>query len=66
MSPQDAARLEALRLAPLDSWVALSEDETRVVAVGSTYSEAAENSERAGVKDPLIIKTPVRWAPLSI
>jgi len=44
--------------APLDSWVALSDDETRIIAVGATYSEAAEKSERAGVSDPVIIKTP--------
>ncbi len=66
MSPQAAARLEALRSAPLDSWVALSEDETKVVAVGATYSEAAENSERAGVADPIIVKTPAKWVPLSV
>ncbi len=66
MSPQEAARLEALRSAPLNSWVALSEDETRIIAVGATYSEAAEKSERAGVSDPVIIKTPPKWAPLSV
>ena len=66
MSPQVAARLEALRSAPLDSWVALSEDESKVIATGATYSEAAENSERAGVEDPIIVKIPASWAPLSI
>jgi hypothetical protein len=66
MSPQAAARLEALKSAPLDSWIALSEDESTVVAVGKTYSEAAENSERAGVQDPIILKTPASWAPLSV
>jgi hypothetical protein len=66
ISPQAAARLEALRSAPLDSWVALSEDESRIVAVGATYAEVAENSERAGVADPLIVKIPAKWAPLSV
>lgn len=66
MSPENAHRLELLRSAPLDSWIALSEDETRIVAVGATYSEAAERSEIAGVSDPLILKTPVQWAPLSV
>ena len=66
MSPNVVARLEALRNAPLDSWVALSEDETQVVAVGSTYGEAAEKSDRAGVDDPVIVKTPSKWAPLSV
>jgi hypothetical protein len=66
MSPRAAARLKALRSAPLDSWVALSDDESTVVAVGKTYSEAAEKSERAGVDDPIIVKTPAQWAPLSV
>ena len=59
-------RLEALRSAPLDSWVALSEDETRVVAVGATYEEAVRNSERVGVSDPVIVKTPKRWLSLNV
>jgi len=66
MSPQAVARLEALRSAPMDSWIALSEDETKIVAVGATYSEVAENSERAGVDDPIIVKTPSSWAPISV
>jgi hypothetical protein len=66
MSPQAVARLEALRSAPLDSWIALSEDEAKVVAVGATYSEVAENSDRAGVENPVIVKTPATWAPFSV
>lgn len=66
MSPQSAARLAALRSAPLGGWVALSEDETRIVAVGATYSEVVRNSERAGVEDPIILKVPNSWAPLSV
>lgn len=59
-------RLEALRSAPLDSWVALSSDETRIVAVGCSYSEAVEKSERAGVSDPVLVKTPKEWLPISV
>lgn len=59
-------RLEALRSAPLDSWVALSDDETAVVAVGSTYSEAVQMSEKAGVSDPVLVKTPKVWMPISV
>lgn len=60
------ARLEALRSAPLNSWIALSEDETMVVAVGATYEEAVRNSERAGVSEPTLLKTPERWLPLNV
>jgi hypothetical protein len=60
------SRFELLRKAPLDSWVALSEDESRIVATGSTYSEAVRNSENAGIDDPIILKTPKQWLPLSL
>ena len=53
MSPQATARLEALRSAPLDRWVALSQDETRIVAVGQTFSEVSAKCDEAGEKDPL-------------
>ena len=66
MSPQNAKRLELLRSAPLNSWVALSEDESIIVAVGATYSEVAERSDSAGVSNPLILKTPEQWTPLSV
>jgi len=55
-----------LRSAPLNSWIALSQDETEIVATGATYSEVVERSEKAGVSDPLIIKTPDQWSPLSL
>ena len=66
MSPEAAVRLELLRSAPLNSWIALSEDETRIVATGATYSEAVERSEREGVSNPLILKTPEQWSPLAV
>ena len=66
MSPQAEARLNALRKAPLDSWVALSEDETAIVATGESYAEAAEKSDAAGCSDPIILKTPKQWSPLSV
>jgi hypothetical protein len=59
-------RLELLRSAPLDSWIALSEDETAIVASGSTYEEVVRNSEKAGVSDPLLIKTPKAWQSIAV
>ena len=64
VNPQ--ARLEALRLAPLDAWVALSEDESEIVAVAKTYFEVVALSHKNGVPDPVILKTPSEWAPLSV
>jgi hypothetical protein len=66
MKAQEDTRLDVLRSAPLNSWIALSEDESKIVAVGSTFSEVVTNSEKAGVSDPVIIKTPKAWAPLSV
>ena len=59
-------RLELLSKAPLDSWIALSEDETKIVAVGATYEEAARKSELAGVSDPILLKTPKVWLSFSV
>lgn len=64
-SPSDL-RLKALEAAPLDSWIALSEDETQLVATGSSYEEVVRNSEMAGVSDPVLIKTPKIWMPFSV
>jgi hypothetical protein len=62
----DDLRFEALKSAPLDSWVALSEDQTRVVAVGSSYEEAVMKSESAGVSDPVLVKTPKAWHSVAV
>jgi hypothetical protein len=66
MSPEAALRLKALQSAPLDAWIALSEDEARIVAVGRDYSDVAEKADAAGEADVLILKTPSSWAPLSV
>jgi len=59
-------RLEALRSAPPDSWVALSKDESKIVAVGPSYQETVKKSEEAGEPDPVLLKTPKRWVPLAV
>jgi hypothetical protein len=62
----DSLRMKTLRSAPLDSWVALSEDESKLVAVGATFEEAVKKSDEAGVADPVLIKTPKGWLPFSV
>jgi hypothetical protein len=59
-------RSEALRGAPLDSWVALTEDETRVIATGATYEEVSKRLDEVGVEDSVIIKTPKSWLRFAI
>lgn len=54
-------RLDALRKAPSDGWVAFSEDESRVVAYGPTYEEVVSEAEKSGVSDPVLVKVPEDW-----
>ncbi len=60
------ARVSALRSAPLNSWIALSDDETRVVAHGATYQDVADELERIGDDSSVILKTPPSWLPLAV
>ena len=66
MSPENIVRLHLLRSAPLNKWIALSDDESQIVAVGETYSEVSALSDLAGISDPIILKTPQEWVPLSV
>jgi len=66
MSPDNKKRLELLRSAPLNKWIALSDDESRIVAIGDTFGEVSDQSDLAGFPDPLIPKTPEQWAPISM
>ncbi len=62
----ESPRIAALRSVPPNVWVALSDDETKVIATGATYEEAVLGSERAGVSDPILIKTPEKWLPFCV
>lgn len=56
-------RLRVLREAPRDCWIAVAEEEARVVASGQNLSDVADEAERLGVRDPLMIRTPKEWSP---
>jgi hypothetical protein len=62
MKPEE--RLAMLRESPPNSWIALSEDESRLVARGESYAEAVANAEKNGEFDPILIKTPEQWLPM--
>lgn len=66
MSPENQIRLKLLQSAPLDKWIALSVDESRIIAVGDTYTEVSNLSDAAGEDDPVILKTPTEWEPISV
>ena len=57
------ARLSALFSAPLDRWIALSADETRVLADADTFQNVTDAVERAGESDPVILRVPTDWTP---
>ena len=64
MSPEQ--RVEMLRQAPMDSWIALSADEEKMVASGTTFSEAVENAKKVGEHEPVLIHTPEEWTPIVV
>lgn len=66
MSPEAKVRFEILKSASTDRWIALSEDESRIVAIGNTFAEVSERSDAAGEVDPVILKTPSAWETFSV
>jgi len=66
MSPENIIRLNLLRSAPLNKWIALSDDESKIIAVGETFGEVSDLIDRAGITDSVILKTPPAWTPISV
>jgi len=62
----DSPRLKALKSAPLNSWIALSNDETSVVATGNSYEEVSKKIEESGLSDSVVLKTPKQWTSFSV
>lgn len=44
-------------------WVALSEDEKRVVSSGKSAKEAPEKAEKKGLESPILFKVPLSFLP---
>ena len=65
MSEKTRIRLNILREAPLDHWIALSHDESRMVAASFDMVDVVELSRAAGENDPVLIKTPPVWGELA-
>jgi UDP-N-acetylglucosamine 2-epimerase len=61
-----ATRVEVLRSAPLNAWIALSDDETTLIATGASYEEVSRKLDELGNEDALILKTPLHWGPFNV
>jgi len=51
-------RLDLFDGIPPRAWMALSADRSRVVATGSSYGEAVDGADSAGVFDPILVIAP--------
>lgn len=58
-----ASRLAVLQNAPVNKWIALSADETQILADGDTFSEVASKVEHLDENDFVLIRVPPDWAP---
>ena len=63
MSTQE--RVKLLTEATPNTWVALSHDESRLVAQGDDYAQAVESAGEAGESDPILILIPHEWNPMA-
>ena len=61
LSERGRIRFDILQQAPLDQWIALSHDESKMVAASTDLDDAVALSEAAGEYDPIMIKTPPFW-----
>jgi len=61
MSAEERVRI--LSEASPNSWVAFSNDESKLVGRGTTYDEAVDDAEKNGETDPILIKIPDNWEP---
>ncbi len=44
-----------------DCWLALNEEQSKVVGRGNTIEEAVDEAQKNGVDDPIIIWSPKIW-----
>lgn len=47
--------------APLDGWIAFSEDDERPIAYGATYDEVVAKAGKQGVSKLVVVKVPETW-----
>jgi hypothetical protein len=61
MATENRNLADLLTGAARNCWLALSEDETRIVGKGQTIEEALGAAEKNGEQDPVIVWSPKVW-----
>jgi len=61
MSDQSTGLADLLTGAARNCWLALTEDETRIVGKGETLEAAVAEARNNGVDDPIVIWSPREW-----
>ena len=56
-------RLQILKEATPNTWLAFSSDESQVVGRAETFGAAAAAAEKSGEQDPVIMLVPPTWSP---
>jgi len=59
MSTEERVRI--LSKAKPNSWVAFSNDESKLLAYGDSYAETVQAAQNLGESEPVIVKTPDNW-----
>jgi hypothetical protein len=54
-------RVKILKQAKPNSWIALSSDESKLLATSESYAEAVKIAEASGEPEPVLIRTPDTW-----
>ncbi len=63
MKNQTSSFSQMLLDSPRNCWLALTEDESKIVATGLTPDEAEAKAKKEGVDDPLLVWSPENWTP---
>ena len=50
-----------LQKAPLNGWIAFSEDDERPIAYGATYDEVVAIARKQGASELVVVKVPETW-----
>ncbi len=53
--------VKMLAEAPRNKWIALSDDESRIVGIGDSMEDAVSAAAEKGIREPVLLKSPIQW-----